>query len=50
MSQGGYSGVPLSRAHKLVAWMPYLGNHFGMERWLNLQKEAWLFERSVLVL
>ena len=39
--------MPLSDAHKMVAFMPYLGKDFGMEKWLSLQQEAWLFERSV---
>jgi len=40
MAQGGHAGVPLSAAHKLVAFIPYLGKDFGMAAWLRLQAEA----------
>ena len=38
MRQGGHAAVPMSEAHKLVAFIPYLGNDFGMQQWLHLQK------------
>ena len=38
MRQGGHAAVPLSAAHKLVAFIPYLGSDFGMQQWLHLQQ------------